>query len=184
MRNKTHLKYLIGFVLLFLLSACTDGVINGALTVRGPAYLKVTDVKRQSYKGVLLGITEEEWEASGQAGDYLKITFQLENPENGRQMHFMGNMLALSWGDNYARVEIGTGPIMLKPEPGEVEEFTCVFKLADRGKVSSVQGPDDLHLIYDEDLIAQGTGEGMLKRILKNANLSVPLSKLWSGSFE
>lgn len=72
---------------------------------------------------------------------------------------------------------------MLKPEPGEVEEFTSVFKLADRGIVSSLQGPDDLKLIYDEDLITLGTGEGMSKRILKNVNLNVPL-KLWSGSFE
>jgi hypothetical protein len=168
-------------------AGCGSGLEDGGIPLRGDAergILRVVDVKRQPYPGVLLGMEEEQLEGTG---DYLLVSFELENRRSTSEL-LVYDQLAVGWEDRFVTYKYVDEASIEVPE-GETGEFELTYPLSEIETVDAIESSDDLRLLYNEE-ISPGFprpvlgGPGDLEEAEDLAEKDVALSELWDGTFD
>lgn len=165
-------------------SAVEDGAIRVSPDSDYSGLLTITDVTRQPYKGELLGLDPEDVEGKG---DYLVVSYVLDSPQRDETLYF--SQLAVGWGDKVVECE-HVGEVAVEVDRGESAEFELTYELSDVETLSGVRSPDDVRILFSEELddldwsIPLLGGPGELDEAAEQAEVDVPLSDLWQGSFD
>lgn len=169
------------------LSGCGGSDLEGGgIPVDGDAergILRVVDVQRQPYPGVLLGLEEAQVEDTG---DYLVVSLELENRSSSFPETFFFDQLAVGWGDRYVTSQY-VDAVSIEVPQDDTAQFELTFPLSSTGAIESIESPEDVRVLYNEETGGYSGGfppSGDLATAEDLAEVDVALSELWDGSFD